>query len=73
MFVLTDTSQPETTNEDGKKESSGEEDVSFSTMDDEKEEDITPMSPSIKGTSCFRKKKDDTWFTKALNKKYKDN
>ena len=59
MFLLTDTSQPETTNEDEKEESSGVEDMSFSSMDDEKD-----MSPSIKGASWIFKKNDDTWFIK---------
>ena len=71
MFVLTDTSQPETTNKDEKEESSGADDMSFSRIDDEKEEAITPMSPSIKGASWIFKKNDDTWFIKLWIKSTK--
>ena len=55
MFLLTDASQPETTVEDGKEKSSGEESIGVSTKDDVKEETIKPINPSIKGAAHFFK------------------
>ena len=55
LFLLVDASQPETSIEDGKEESSGEESMGVSTKDDVKKEIIKPMNPSMQGASCFFK------------------
>ena len=55
LFLLLDVSQPETTIQDGKEESRGEESMGVSTKDDVKNETIKPMNPSIKGAACFFK------------------
>ena len=54
LFLLVDASQPETSIEDGKEESSGEESMGVSTKDDVKKEIIKPMKNAC-ANLCTRK------------------